>query len=665
LDYDCNLLFYTIGVDVYNRNHQLMLNGDNIGGHISASQVIIIPQPGSNNLYYIFTTDGVENNLQAGYNYSLVDMNLDNGYGQVTGKRILLNASCTEKMAAVRHANGIDVWFIANEMNSNIFKAWLITCSGLQPAPVISTEGAVLNQHRDINAGVLQPSPDGKLICQTQFSFYDDASIAPNFIQVFDFDNSTGILSNARSIFLDDAQYSHCAFSADSKFLYATRPYDRKLDQFEISLPSLAAIIASRIAISTNFTFHDIKLGPDEKIYVTRPSGTLGVINYPTVKGVGCDFQPLQFDLSPGGAFICLPTYVNDVVSVNDPNNGFSFTILDSCAGQVRFNAYTILPPNVSWSWDFGDGTTSAIQNPVHTFPSATQMYAVKLKITSSLSCGQITRTRRLVPGGLTSNSVGFDFVNKCDSGYIRFTNTSSLLQQPGVQFTWTFGDGSTSGDIHPVHTYTSPGTYQVKLKKQTAKACFDDSVTHPVKVEGFTVSTIPDQVITVGQTVLLAASGPQGSYKWIPSIWLNNPNIKNPVATPLEDIMYKVTVTDTGGCYASDSVFIKVIQYNDIYMPNAFTPNNDGKNDVIRPFYPGTITLSQFSIFNRYGQKVFSTAERNKGWDGKIKSQLQASGVYVWIINAKDKAGNNIERKGSFTCIRGMQLLKYFIHPC
>jgi gliding motility-associated-like protein len=133
----------------------------------------------------------------------------------------------------------------------------------------------------------------------------------------------------------------------------------------------------------------------------------------------------------------------------------------------------------------------------------------------------------------------------------------------------------------------------------------------------------------------------------------LNDATIAKPIATPLESINYTVSVTNAEGCEASDSVFIKVNPVLDIYMPTGFTPNNDGKNDIIRPFIGPEFKLKQFSIYNRWGGIVFSTSEIGEGWDGTIRSISQSSGIYVWLIKAEDKQRKTIVKKGTLMLIR------------
>ncbi|NOT50648.1 MAG: PKD domain-containing protein [Chitinophagaceae bacterium] len=652
-DENGDLLFYTNGIEVYNRLHQVMPNGNNLKGNISACQIAIVAQPGNDSLFYIFTTGATESGYTEGYNYSIVNMKRDNGKGDVVVKNVLLTASCTERLTTARHANGIDVWVITNDNNSNVFRAWLVNCSGLQLSAVVSTTGIVMDQHHDMNSGVMKVSPDGKMFCQVHFPYFDIIP-QPNFIQLFDFNNSTGIISNPRSVGLPDAGYTHCEFSPNSQLLYLTRPYQKKIDQLQITLPSVAAIQSSRVSFATNDAHYDIQLAPDEKIYISRPGQSLTVIHQPNVSGTGCNLVLNDIDLAPGGSFLGLPSHINDIVFANDPNNGFSYTILDSCSGTVQFNAFSAMGGTVTWDWDFGDGNISSSQNPIHVFTPSGNFYTIKLRIGSSVSCGAVFRSARIKPSGIITGQLDFDFIVRCDSGYVRFINKTPGLSTITGTLTWDFGDGNTSTATNPIHTYALPGNYTVKLKLTTGTACLDEEKSLPVEIKNFTVVAPPDQTILVGQSVFLSTASPGTSYQWSPGIWLNDSTIRNPIATPMDDISYTVTAYRGDGCVGKDSVRIHVLQYNDIYVPSAFTPNNDGKNDDIKPFFPGNYQLKEFSIFDRWGNKLFTTSQRGAGWDGKIKGVAQGTGVYVWIVSVIDAhTGLKIERKGTFAIIK------------
>ena len=653
-DENGNLLFYTNGNTIYNRLHQPMLNGEDLDGNISACQCAIVHVPGSDSLYYVFCTDASENNFQAGYKYSIVNMNGDNGFGAVTAKNVLLWGSCTERMATIRHRDGVNIWLVTNDNSSNVFRSWLITCNGLQPNPVVSTVGIPMSQYIYMNSGVMKASPDGKFLCQTHFPF-SDQTIAPSFAQLFDFDNSNGVISNARKIQNPNTLYTYCCFSPDSKLLYLTRPEQKMIDQLEITLPTITDIMASTVTINTIQSCYDLQLAPDEKIYISKHSAKISGISKPNVKGLGCGYADNMADASPRSSYLGMPSVMNDI-SLANPVNGFTYTILDSCAGSVQFNGYTNVVGPVNWSWDFGDGNVSSTQNPAHTFSKADSSYVVKLKITSALLCSSIDQTRFVQPVGDIITKADFSFVVRCDSSYVRFINNSIPQDDSNYEFIWDLGDGNISNELNPIHSYDSAGNYSVKLKLKTTAYCLDDSIAQTVTVKALSLTVTPSQTIQYGGPLQLFVNGPAGTtYHWTPSLWLNDPKSANPVTRALKDVLYTVSGTDTSGCKSKDSVLIHVLPLviNDIYVPSAFTPNNDGMNDVIRPLLADRFILKQFAIYNRWGQKIFSTSEKDKGWDGKVNGIEQNTDTYIWILDVTDPNNVHYKKKGSFVLLR------------
>ena len=649
-----SLLFYSNGVTVYNRNHQVMLNGDNLSGNISSVEAcIIIPVPGNDSIYYLFTTDAIENSFANGYNYSVINIKRDSGNGEVITKNVMLWPSCAERMVAARHANGTDVWLITNDNNSNIFRSWLINCNGLQLTPVVSTTGVILDQYYTTNTGMMKVSPDAKQLCQTHFPEADVISFVPNFCQLFDFDNSTGVLSNPREVRFSNARINACEYSPDSKLLYLANPDGKTIEQVEATLPTEAAIIASRITIGTGSArYYGIQLAPDGKIYLADISPALGVINRPDIKGSGCNFREQQITLSPGASYLGLPAYINDLSA--NPGNGLSFSILDSCSGRVQFTGLSTMPGSITWQWDFGDGNTSSLQNPVHTYTTANQSYTVKLIISAASGCGLIERSKIIFPAGLSATA-DFDFESHCDSGFVRFTNLSSVFPDTSaVQFMWNFDDGNTSAVNNPLHSFSSAGIYDIRLDLITSTPCLNKSVTKTLNLQLLNISASPDREIEAGETVQLNVTGGGSIFTWTPATWLSNPAIANPIATPGDKVTYKVVVRNDAGCSDSDYVSIKVLPFPGIYMPTGFTPNNDGLNDDIKPTITKEFTLQNFSIYNRWGEKIFSTTQKNAGWNGKVKGNVQNPGVYVWIISATDtRSGEKHEKKGTFVIIR------------
>jgi len=164
------------------------------------------------------------------------------------------------------------------------------------------------------------------------------------------------------------------------------------------------------------------------------------------------------------------------------------------------------------------------------------------------------------------------------------------------------------------------------------------------------------DTVVIAGQPLQFNATG--GSiYLWSPATGLNSTTIPNPVGTydgSQEYVRYKLLVSDQGGCTDSTYVTVRVFKtVPSIFVPTAFTPNNDGLNDVVKPIPVGMKEIKYFRIYNRWGNLVFSTSSNQEGWDGRIRGVVQGTGVYVWMVNAEDYTGRPYFLKGTVTLIR------------
>ncbi|MEO7309921.1 MAG: PKD domain-containing protein [Chitinophagaceae bacterium] len=150
--------------------------------------------------------------------------------------------------------------------------------------------------------------------------------------------------------------------------------------------------------------------------------------------------------------------------------------------------------------------------------------------------------------------------------------------------------------------------------------------------------------------------------YRWSPPFGLSNPSIHNPtllitremLSPGQESILYTLTTSTAIGCKETDNVLVKVfITGPSIFVPSGFTPNGDGKNDVIRPILAGMRSLDRFDVYNRLGQLVFSTKTIDKGWDGKIKGEPQPASAFVYNVQATDYLGKVIRQAGTFVLIR------------
>ena len=209
---------------------------------------------------------------------------------------------------------------------------------------------------------------------------------------------------------------------------------------------------------------------------------------------------------------------------------------------------------------------------------------------------------------------------------------------------------------LHPIAGPTKTTTYLLTVT---------DTLGCPKPVmDSIVVTMVPpikanagrDTVIVLDQPLQLNATG--GTvYAWYPENGLNNANIANPIAQldpSIDSIRYTVKVSGVGNCFSTDDILVKVFKSGpEIYVPSAFTPNADSKNDLLKPIPIGIAKLRYFSIYNRWGQLMYSTSEMGKGWDGVFSGAAQPSGTYVYATEGIDYLGKPIFRKGTIVLIR------------
>jgi len=298
-----NLLFYTDGVTVYNKVHNAMVNGVGLyGGNSSSQSSIIVKMPGSSTLYYIFTTP--DQGSLAGLNYSVVDISLQGGLGEVTILNSPMHTPIGEKVCATRHSNGTDYWIVAHEFATDGFYAFHFSSSGVNPVPVVSNIGIIHNGYH----GYLKFTPDG-----TKIGLAVGES---NEIELFDFDRATGVVSNP-ILFPTIYNYPYgVEFSSDNSKFYIAESgvgITSGIYQFDMLAGSPAAIIASGqlVGSTTNQYLGPLQLGPDGKIYCGRYlTNYLAVIDNPNALGLACNYIDTAVFLSSGICMFGLPNQI-------------------------------------------------------------------------------------------------------------------------------------------------------------------------------------------------------------------------------------------------------------------------------------------------------------------------------------------------------------------
>lgn len=321
-----SLLYYTNGETVWNKIHNVMLNGTGLLGNFSSTQSsVIVPQPGfSDQFFYVFTVSSgfcCNGSISDGLRYSKIDACGDNGLGEImsTEKNIKLVDTVAEKIAVTRHSNGQDYWILTHKFFSDQFWALRFSSAGIVDT-VITSIGTIHSGNIAGSMGQLKFSPNGQRV-----GIAADNSL--DILEVFDFDNNTGVLSNFMPLYKpsnDNASIYGIEFSPDNSKLYASGRTSSGLMypfliQYDLSAGggTLSSINASMTVIYQNtvglISGKGLQLGPDGKIYwvALNNDTTLSVIHNPNVAGVSCNFQDEYLSLAGREGSFSLPTFVS------------------------------------------------------------------------------------------------------------------------------------------------------------------------------------------------------------------------------------------------------------------------------------------------------------------------------------------------------------------
>jgi gliding motility-associated-like protein len=447
------LLFYTDGVTVWNANNQIMPNGTGLLGGVapapntdslsSTTAAVIVPKPGSTNLFYIVTIDQQSSNN--GVRYSVLDMTLNGGVGDVVAgqKNIFLLQTISEKLEVVPAADGVSYWLLTRDNSGDSFYSFRITSAGIQNTPVISTVGSA------------QGNGAGHMKINKQFNKLAIGVTFGSRMELFDFDNTTGVVSNPITWnfnLLSPLIYG-IEFSPDGKVLYISDL--NTILQYDLMQTTPLAIQNSVYQVATGGNT-SLQLGIDDKIYVN--AGSVNAISCPNKLGAACGYQTNVIANQTGGGGYGLPkwVYYADDMPIATTN---SISKTGNCQGlPISFSIQNV-NNIVSVSWDFGDpssGTannTSSSLTPQHTYNTA-GTYIVNVVI--NYPC--FTET---IPLTFTINSPVVPTFNSipalCDGDTAPVLPTTSLN---GITGTWNPTTVSTSSSGTSTYTFT-PNTGQ------------------------------------------------------------------------------------------------------------------------------------------------------------------------------------------------------------
>lgn len=330
------LLFYSNGYSVWNNNHELMSNGGGLLGHNSGGNCAFgVKKPGNNSEYYLFTSDAWAGSN--GLRYSIIDMSLDGGNGAVTAvKNEILLESATEKILAIPHSNNNDFWILVHPWNSSVFEAYLLTSTGLSTTPVESNIGSLHSGGAGLNYNAA-----GQIVANKQNNKIACSIFDMGHVEIFDFNNSTGELSN--EIILQDSKAWGAAFSPNGDLLYVSHwggSTKGQINQYDLTAGNASAISSSMEIIGDvsgpngNYKAGYLQIGPNDKIYIAKYlSNYIGSIESPDEIGSNCGFIDNSINLGEGICQAGLPCLANvksntvEIASIENPVSEDTFTL--------------------------------------------------------------------------------------------------------------------------------------------------------------------------------------------------------------------------------------------------------------------------------------------------------------------------------------------------
>ena len=378
-DENGKLLLYTDGMKVWNGAHVQINAGSNLPGNLGATQSsLIVPKPGSKKDYYIFTTDVIDYSSNGsyatnGFNYSRVDLSLNNNQGAVSSERdIQLLSESAEMISGVKHANGIDYWVVTHSLKGNSFHAFLVDSSGINQTAVVSSVGSEFEHDNNLfykkrdYLGAMKLSPKGDKIAF--------ASFGKNVVEVFSFNDGTGLITNHVPISIDlqgsDWGPYYVEFSPDGTKLYYTivnldTGLSNELYQYDI-IDGGQPVLLNNTVLDFYSDVTAIQLARDGKIYVGRYlKNMLGIIENPNRPGLSCNYNQNGLNLGTKKALFGMPNFIQSYFDIP------TFNYYNQCIGDST--RFTLLnKSNIdSMVWDFDDPDSpepGTGPNPRHKF---------------------------------------------------------------------------------------------------------------------------------------------------------------------------------------------------------------------------------------------------------------------------------------------------------
>lgn len=772
-----SLLFYTNGINVWNKNNNLMPNGYGLEGNSntsSAQGVLIVKDIADPLKYYIFIASQSEDFPDLYLRYSTVDMSLENGLGDLVQKNIIVDSGVSEMLTTIG-TGGCEKWIIDHKRAETVFHAFRLTAAGLNTTPVVSSTGL----DADYSIGMIKPSSSGeKIACL-------NANVGPqkpgaNTTQLFNFDISTGFLSFDRMLVKGKAtdsvhdQFYSIAFSPSGNKLYTmsiTYQGKQRFYQSDLTQPSSGPeLLQGGYAELT-----DMKLGPDKKLYFRSSPNKLGIIEYPELNPPFCNLQAEVIDVSPGIVNWGLP---NEVIRANVPfvhtviacgvtdtlkapipgtdylwstgatsasilcDSAATYWLRTTTACGIRSDTFKLsfhyilfdLPDTTSCnntpivlSAHLGNGYTYTWQNGTADSTYTATVSGIYYLTVNNGYCNTTDTAHVLIyppldisllpddtvlceqafPFTIFANTLFTDFewsdtadkgptltadspgifwlteettcglytdtvrITGCQPGFAGITmSTDTICENHCIgfspdsfinitSFAWSFPGATPDtfyGPYPPDVCYLTAGVYHIKLHASNAFGLVDrDTILHVLPAPA---PRFADTAVTAAYQarVELPACSKAQRIEWYEGDSLICTGCNPLVVTAVNWQQDYTCVVQNAACRDECHYLVTTTDIpDDAWLPTAFSPNNDGKNDHFRLITDNpNISLVELSVYDRWGERLYHAQQNGPGWDGTSRNRPAENGTYFWYLRYRVLGREKIYcRKGEVSLLR------------